>query len=305
LSSLYNGNGANPLPAVGANFSFSIASSTNPTGSPVKITTTPTNTFSTGDTVEIEGHSGNTTIPNGFLGQITVIDAHNFTLNGTVGNGGATGTGGIAIDYAITPQITIPGDTDPANASSVNVPFEALEDLAPFNYRNAGKFRLYNYYQNYVQVTPSTPFAGWTSTLTFSTGAGWVDVSDGTITMTTLFASAIPYIAVGDVVEVQLNFSFSAAFQSGQSEIAFGLASRSNGAGSNTLINNGVQQFATNATGNQLASGASLYAILSPGSALDSTYFGCQVFINTGMSTSTAISIFKGWTATLKHWRKN
>jgi hypothetical protein len=69
--------------------SRTITSSTNAT--PISITTSSTHDFSTGDTVCLTGHTGNTNA-NGTW-KITVTGASTFTLNGSVGTGvGSSGT---------------------------------------------------------------------------------------------------------------------------------------------------------------------------------------------------------------------
>jgi hypothetical protein len=66
-----------------------IASSTN--ASPIKITTAAAHGYSTGDKVSIIGHLVNTAANGQWT--ITVVDADEFTLNGSVGNGVGVATG--------------------------------------------------------------------------------------------------------------------------------------------------------------------------------------------------------------------
>jgi hypothetical protein len=70
----------------------SISSSTNAT--PISVTSTA-HGYSTGDTVVINGHTGNTNA-NGTW-EITVTGANTFTLDGSSGNGGSTATGTVRL----------------------------------------------------------------------------------------------------------------------------------------------------------------------------------------------------------------
>jgi hypothetical protein len=110
--------------------------------------------FNNGDTVGIEGHTINTAA-NG-LWVITVLSTLAFSLNGSTGNGAGTTTG-YALDYSVTPQLTLPSDGDLEDATSVNVPLEATADTIPYIYKRAGKYNLYNLY------TIATSDADWTT----------------------------------------------------------------------------------------------------------------------------------------------
>ncbi|NJM29494.1 MAG: hypothetical protein HC855_04740 [Rhizobiales bacterium] len=85
-----------------------ISAATNAT--PIQITTVQAHGWITGQVIEIYGVTGNTAA-NGIF-TITVIDANNFTLNGSVGNGAYNaGTGRIArrISTSSTLFTTTPG----------------------------------------------------------------------------------------------------------------------------------------------------------------------------------------------------
>ena len=71
--------------------SWSVSTTSGNAVSPIQITTTTTNTLVTGQTVAINGVTGNTAANGTFV--ITVINNTNFTLNGTTGNGTFGGGG--------------------------------------------------------------------------------------------------------------------------------------------------------------------------------------------------------------------
>lgn len=71
--------------------SFTVSATTGNAVSPIQITTVATNALVTGQTVVINGVTGNTAANGTFT--ITVIDNTHFTLNGTTGNGSYTGGG--------------------------------------------------------------------------------------------------------------------------------------------------------------------------------------------------------------------
>jgi PKD domain/Ubiquitin-activating enzyme E1 FCCH domain/RTX calcium-binding nonapeptide repeat (4 copies) len=99
---------------------FATAAITNASNaSPIVVTTAANHGYSTGDTVNVSGVSGNTAAngssPTGFW-TITVIDPTHFSLNGSTGNGAYTGGGTAA------KNVTRIGDfsglnTDPANGT--------------------------------------------------------------------------------------------------------------------------------------------------------------------------------------------
>ena len=101
-----------------------IASSTN--ASPISVTTSSPHGLQTGDVADIQGHAVNTKA-NG-VRTVTRTGASTFTINGSTGNGVGAATGTVQpINYGAGYNIVSDG-TDPRNAASVNVPFQALGD---------------------------------------------------------------------------------------------------------------------------------------------------------------------------------
>jgi hypothetical protein len=94
-----------------------ISSSTNPAGTVVVFTTQDAHGMSTLDRVKIKGHTGNSAIPSiGISGQVTVIDATHFSIDGLLGNGGTTGgasgtAGGAVLQMKGVNNTTITGVT--------------------------------------------------------------------------------------------------------------------------------------------------------------------------------------------------
>lgn len=81
------------LPSTGG---VAVANATN--ASPIQITTATAHGLTTGQSVPINGVTGNTAA-NGFF-TVTVVDALNFTLNGTTGNGAYAGGGTVGAGTA-------------------------------------------------------------------------------------------------------------------------------------------------------------------------------------------------------------
>ena len=100
----------------------SIVSSTNAT--PVKLTVTA-HGYTSGDVVDVYEHHTNTGANGRFA--VTVVDANNILLVGSVGTGVGGATGSV-IGRTMGTTFAIPSDGDPRNAASVDVALEALAD---------------------------------------------------------------------------------------------------------------------------------------------------------------------------------
>lgn len=141
--------------------------------------------FTEGDTVSVEGHDVNTAA-NG-LHTIHVVDADHFSLAGTTGNGVGAATGYV-IDYSVNPVITIPADTDPVNAASVDPAFEGLFNPVPFLYRRAGKYALFDLYTE-------SNFAGFHDP--FSSARTILNQTLSHVAWNTIFANVMSFPAPG------------------------------------------------------------------------------------------------------------
>jgi hypothetical protein len=177
MSSFYNGNGTNPQATNGyAPIAVQSTSATNP----VTVTTTTVHGFNTGDTV---GHDGLAVSALDGDWQITVTGAQTYVLNGS-SSLVAGGQQGYAIDYAVNPIPLIPGDTDLANAASVNVPLEHSLDVVPYLYQRAGRYRIFT--QEFVKVasagtpTYTSETTAWTTTSTITANTWTLIGSAGT-----------------------------------------------------------------------------------------------------------------------------
>ena len=152
MSTVWNGNGTLVSPTVSAGTRLAIVSSTN--ASPI-VVTTGTHGYNTGDSVEIEGHATNTAA-NGQW-QITVKSPTTFALNNSTGNG-VGGATGYCIDYELQPALTMPANGVIADINDVIALGEGLSNPAPFLYRLAGKWRLYNEYNLLGAGTLTLPY---------------------------------------------------------------------------------------------------------------------------------------------------
>jgi hypothetical protein len=138
MSTIYAGNGTIPSTTSSAGVRVPIVSSTN--AAPIKVTATA-HGYRTGDSVEIEGHATNTAANGQF--QITKVDANNYTLNGSTGNG-VGGATGYSIDYQLVPAYPVPAPGESASMVTLAPTLEGLANTDPFLYRLTGKYRLYN-----------------------------------------------------------------------------------------------------------------------------------------------------------------
>jgi hypothetical protein len=214
MSSTYNGDGATPA-LVNAS-PVDILSSTN--ASPIEITTATPHGFVDGDYAQIIGHTVNTSA-NGYW-TITLTGASSFTLNGStgVGVGGATGQ---AQDYAVGPLVTLPGDGDLANATSVNIPNESNADFIPFVAQRLGGLNLHAIYSRADFTSQTNTY----SSTALSTGV-WVDLTN----LTTLLSSqGDRYIQTGDVFDIRFGTTIELARLAGVIRYAMGIGVNVNG----------------------------------------------------------------------------
>lgn len=156
-----------------------IASSTN--AAPVQITTLTPHGYPNGAVVSIAGHLVNTRANGEWT--IAVIDASNFTLTGTTGNGVGVATGTVT---SFVTSVTIPADGDARNAASVNVATEGGADRTQLLYREfkdrmAGRITVAPN-QSIVRAVRGTPMArttDWIPPIAAFTGGGvyWTSVA--------------------------------------------------------------------------------------------------------------------------------
>lgn len=200
MSETYVPNGTVPAPTVGANTRYTIQSSTN--ASPIQVTFTAGTAINDQDTIEIEGHLVNTAANGVWVAR--KVSGSIYTLTGSTGNG-VGGQTGYAIDYQVTPAITIPDDGDLIAASSVNPALESNANALPFLYRRAGAARLVDVYD----VDWGNTGAGWGSISVSSTSFTAMTVSPASSPGLFFFASgtdpAPPAVQAGDFFECFLS----------------------------------------------------------------------------------------------------
>lgn len=200
MSETYVPNGTVPAPTVGANTRYTIQSSTN--ASPIQVTFTAGTAINDQDTIEIEGHLVNTAANGVWVAR--KVSGSVYNLVGSTGNG-VGGQTGYAIDYQVTPAITIPDDGELITASSVNPAFESNANALPFLYRRAGAARLVDVYD----VDWSEDGSGWGTFASSSTSFAAMNVGSASSPGLFLFASgtdpAPPAIQAGDFFECFLS----------------------------------------------------------------------------------------------------
>lgn len=157
MSSIYYPNSTIPILGTSTAAWMAIASSTN--SSPIVMHTSSPHGLSTGDNVEVAGHTVNTAA-NG-VWQVTAITGTIISLNGSIGNGVGTATGNVQT-ITVDPAFTLPSDGDLVTASSVNTFAEGAANLAPWLYLRTGKYRLADQYycDNHGAHAPWTNWAG-------------------------------------------------------------------------------------------------------------------------------------------------
>lgn len=132
-------------------------------GGLIKIGTSTSHLFATGDIVTIIGVTG-TTEANGTWA-ISVVDATHFTLNGSTFTHSYV-SGGTVTDWSLTPQIQLPSNGEPCTMDTLLSALEALADRTQYLAAHART--------NSVTFTISpTPF-------NISYGTNWLIGDDGT-----------------------------------------------------------------------------------------------------------------------------
>lgn len=152
-----------------------IASTTATT--PIVVTTSLAHNLTTGDTVIVKNVANN--LPANGVQVVTVIDALNVSLNGTVGSGSAGAESSATIQsIGFDATFAIPADvTDALNASSVNVAFEALADrTAWLSARVASKYVVCEDSAYLDDVNLGTGPSTWSSNA--SGTSGWREIAN-------------------------------------------------------------------------------------------------------------------------------
>lgn len=202
MSSQYNGQTANVM----FQSQKSVSAATNLT--PIQITTTVPHQLTTGDLVNVAGVAGNTAANGDW--PISVVDASNFLLVGSAGNGAYT-TGGTVQSLGMGTTYPIPSDGDARNAASVNGAFESLGDRTAVLGASVGAYRLLKYWN--VGVDDPTENASWTGgtiTLSVSTWAPLYAI------FTSLTDPLLGFLQAGDIIEMELSATYEWA-ESGSS----------------------------------------------------------------------------------------
>lgn len=309
MSEIYNANGT--LPAVTKPFDptvgpgVAITSSTNAT--PIVVTATA-HGFSTGDTVQIEGHHTNTNA-NG-LWVVTVTGANTFSLNGSIGNG-VGGATGYAVDYSINPLITIPDDGDLAVASSINPAFEGIFNNVPFLYARTGKYRLQNsWYGAQAAGSPQSTF-GSSVNLPGSPGS-WVDFTGLTTLVASVNPGMAPIIQNGDLLDVVFSAGLSMNFPSSGSvapPVCLGIAKNINGGGNAIMTETAIPlvNTVTNGPATEIDHVVLRARVVASGVATGgSTYdFGIQIFAIATTSPHVTLTLLSGYTYLINQYRPN
>ena len=97
--------------------------------SPIVISTTAAHNFNTNDEVVVSAVTGNLAANGAW--QIAVTDATHFQLIGSTGSG-AYVSGGVALDFALTPGFQLPSDGDAFTVGGINPALQALADRTQY-----------------------------------------------------------------------------------------------------------------------------------------------------------------------------
>ena len=157
------------------------------------------------DTVEVEGMGGLTasgSTESTF--QITVVDADHISLNGSSGSGSYT-SGGYVIDYQLQPALQIPSPADPASMVTLGPCIQGNANPAPYLYRRAGKWRLYNEYTVLGGNTLLTPYHSnpWSNQTGISSGGAFTKLQNGQFSLQSMSdtISIAPYFGTNEWME--------------------------------------------------------------------------------------------------------
>lgn len=181
---------------------LTISSSTNT--SPIQITTSAPHGLITGDVVNVYGHQTNTNANGQFT--VTVTGANTFTLNGSTTSGSAGGATG-NVQPLTAPSFNQPSDGDALNASSANVPFDALADRSAWIYTEVGSYKW--------RVGGGAPNDGAIQNEDAFVGGTWGNLNiASTNTRTGATGSTIPWqvandAIAGDIIDLQLDFTIT------------------------------------------------------------------------------------------------
>lgn len=199
-----------------------IDSTTNTT--PIKVKTTANHGYGAGDRVEIEGADDPGAAG---LWNITIVNADEFTLDGSVGTlvGGAVGT---VSNFTILPSATIPSDGDLVDATNANTPVENALNLGAYPGIVNSRWRIVDVYNQ--RVSDSTPVANTTWSATTPTAVSWAFAQNNPLWGPGIGGespSVAPIIISGDILD--FTFSTTLAYTSGGVLGAIGLAISSDG----------------------------------------------------------------------------
>jgi hypothetical protein len=202
----WNGNAAAVTPTSGY-ARKTVAGATN--ASPI-VMNVVAHGFNTGDSVEQEGIGGNTAA-NGLF-QITRVDANHYNLNGTTGNGAYT-SGGYAIDYELQPALSMPTNGTLADVNDVVAMGEGLSNPAPYLYRAAGKWKLYNQFYGLtgnILYTQDQTAPYYSANVTSATQAEISSSGNSPVTLESLSdtpSGPVPIIGAADLLEFNITGS--------------------------------------------------------------------------------------------------
>jgi hypothetical protein len=149
---------------------------------------------------------------------VTVLDTLNFQLNGSTAPGTTT-TAGYCIDYEVQPAFQIPVPGELATMRDMAPVLQGMANAIPYGYRNAGKYRLYNYYAGLLRASPAVaadPYSSsWSANAVFVPGDNFIPLSgvsldhllNGGISTSDGSAGGPVVVSASDVLEVEYQFS--------------------------------------------------------------------------------------------------
>jgi hypothetical protein len=313
MPTVYNGNGSLVTSTVGPAHRQVITSSTNTAPIVVDVTA---HGYNTGDTVAIEGHATNTAA-NG-LWQITVTGANTFSLNGSTGNG-VGGATGYATDYELQPAIVIPAGGELVDPGVIGAALEGVSNTAPYLYRAAGAFNLYDIYSNGLWQNDQS--LAWTSstpgnnTWALVTGCSSL-LAPGIAGSGGVFSSGngySPSVQNGDVLDIKLSMTAQVTGSTAASSIcslamkglwtsaATGPAnSNVNAVTLRTELGSGSPNYYSPTLPIVLCDRFLINGVTGPGGTLD-----MQLWAKGTNGTVGTLYLYGNWEIIVKHYRRN
>jgi hypothetical protein len=289
MTSIYSPNGTIVANVRSPNAPALISSVSNATPA---VVTSAGHGMQTGDNIEIE-------LTGVVDGQwvVTVIDANNFSLNGSTASG--TASSGQFWDYTLNPLSELPSDGALASAANLLTPVEGALNMGPFLNRRLGKWRVYD--SMVKRLTDDSFTTNWSSTVLGSSYATLTSAT-GLITSANTYP---PSAGVHDLIHVDFRATCSLATSGVTPTAAIALGISVNGGSYSVVSASGQRMQPAVLSGSNVSEDfrVALEAdfTLSPGGTYNFALMG--VAINAAVTTT--LVLVGSWSISVTQYRQN